>query len=443
MIKKAIDESLSRIELDMSGQAEIWNRIQELECSGLEGYALKTRSHRKPLRVLVVVIILILALSVLCIAAELPSKLMDLFEPVNKAVVYDGIELGVVSAVADEDSMMIIYTIQDLEGDRISEHTSIYDFNLSSVRATGNFPVDFDEETKTKTFCMAGDNGDEMKGRKLTLSITSFLDATPMELYKTNLNLHDLLQEKLGASGEPGLEDYNAVEEGSYWNAQNQKGADLQDQLMEEEGFLLLPEGTMNVTIPGVDWVTVTNLGYKAGWLHVQVKYDNEKSKINHGYICLADSEGNELDNAILNTPFPEGGEEFIISAGSAEELADVYLSGVFTNYDSLNTGEWEVTFKVKGVETKSFACTVETDSVMIDRIVLSPLGITVYGKGDLGYEPILVHMKDGTDVTSEGFGRSGDGETGEFGCKYKFSVPLDIQAVDSIVIAGQKVAVP
>lgn len=442
MIKKAIDEGLSRIELDQSGQVGIWNKIQEIERSGGEEYTRTARPHRRPLRVVVAVLILVFALTALCLAAEVPSKLMDLFESVNESVVYDGIEMRTISAVADEDSMMILYTLKDLEGNRISKNTSIYDFTLSRAAAIGTYQVGYDAETKTATFCMAGDNGDDMKGRKLTMSITSFLDGAPMELRETKHSLYDLLQQRTGDFGEPSFRDYNAGEEDSFWNAQNQRGADLQEEFGKEDHVFILLDGSMNIKIPGVDWVTVTNIGYRDGWLHVRVEYDDKKSEINHGYICLTDSNGNELDNAILNTPFPEGGEEFIIRVGTAEELANVYLSGVFTNYDALNTGEWKTTFKVKGVETKSFACAVETDSVSIGRIVLSPLGISVYGKG-IPDEGIQIHLKDGTDVVSGGFSRSGDGETGEFECKYKFSEPLDIQAVESIRLAGQKVAIP
>lgn len=442
MIKKAIDEGLSRIELGLSEQMGIWNKIQEIERSGGEEYTQTVRPRRRPLRVLAAVLILIFALTALCIAAEVPSKLMDLFESVDEVVVCDGIEMRTISAVADDDSMMILYTLKDLEGNRISEDTSIYDFTLSRATAIGTYPVGYDAETKTATFCMAGDNGNQMKGRRITMSITSFLDGVPMELHETKLKLYDLLQQQIGDSGEPGFRDYSAGEEDSFWNAQNQRGADLQEEFGKEDHVFILLDGSMNIKIPGVDWVTVTNIGYKDGWLHVRVEYDDKKSEINHGYICLTDSNGNELDNAILNTPFQEGGEEFIIRVGTAEELADVYLSGVFTNYDALNTGEWKTTFKVRGVETRSFACAVETDSVEISRIVLSPLGISVYGKG-IPDDIIRIHLKDRTEVVSEGFSRSGDGETGEFECKYKFSVPLDIQAVESISLAGQKVAVP
>lgn len=443
MIRKAIDESLRQVELDGSGRTKIWNRIQELERSGTKEYMETARLHRRPLRVVAAVFLLILAFSVICIAAELPSKLMDLFEPVNKKVVYDGIEMRIVSAVADDDSMMILCTLRDLTGSRISKYTSIYDFSLSRATTLGASLVDYDEETKTATFCMAGNNGEEMKGRELTMSIGSFLNRTPIELRETNLNVYDLLQRQAGDSGATNYRGYNAAEENSYWNAQNKKGAELQERIRAGEQALLLSEGSMNIVIPGANWVTITNLGYKDGWLHVRAKYDEEKSEINNGYICLSDAEGNELDNAVLNTSLPGGSEEFIIRAGKADELKDVYLAGVFTNYDSLHTGEWQTTFKVKGVETKSFACTVETDSVIINRIVLSPLGVTVYGKGTLGGDSIRIHRKDGTDIVSEGFGRSRNGGTGEFECKYIVSAPIDIQTVDSISLEGQRVAVP
>lgn len=442
MMKKAIDEGLNGVNLDKTRQTEIWNRIQEMEHSGLEHDNPKNRLRKRPLRMLIVVCILIFALSALCIAAELPDKILSLFEPVNESSVYDGIELRVVSAVADDDSIMILYTMKDLKGSRISEFTSIYDYNLSSAATLGTYPVDYDAKTKTATFCMAGDNGNEMKGRKLTLSISSFLDGAPMELRETKLNVYDMLQRQSNRSGGPGFRDYNAEKEDSFWNAQNQNGSDLREEFVQKDQFPILEEGAMNLKIPGVDWITVTNVGYKDGWLHIQVKYDGKKSGFNHGYICLSDKKGTELENAILNSPLADGSEEFVIKAADLEDLKGTYLSGVLTNYDSLNSGKWETAFKVKGVETKSIACEVKTDSVMINKAVISPLGVTIYGKGE-PEDKIRVHMREGSDIISEGFSCSGDGETGEFTCKYKFAEPLDIENIETIKLSGQEIAVP
>ena len=441
MIKSAIDQGLDRIELDESGRSRIRKRIQEMKQSGVKANLQTTRRYRRTFRIFAVACILIAALSVFCIAAEVPEKFMSLFEPVDQVCVYDGIEMKTVSAVADDDSVMILYTMRDLKGSRISESTSIYDFSLSRATTLGTYSVGYDGKTKTATFCMAGDNGDDMKGRKLTMLITSFLDEAPMELHDTNFNLLDLTQQA-GTSGESSFRDYNAREEDSFWNAQNQKGADLQEQFEEESDFPILAEGSMDIKIPGVDWVTVTNIGYKDGWLHVQVKYDEEKSEINHGYICLADSQGNELDHAILNSPLPDGGEEFVIRLGSAEQLKDVFLAGVFTNYETLNTGNWETTFQVKGVKTKTFAYEIKTDTAETEKAVLSPLGVTIYGKGTQA-ETVRVYMKGGTELVTDGYNCSGDGETGEFECKYKFSAPIDIQDVESISFAGKKASVP
>ena len=447
MIKQVIDKSLCRIELDMTGRMAIWNRIQEIEQSGVQGYPHKARPYRKSFRILIAVIILVFALSALCIAAELPSKLMDLFEPVNEVVVYDGIEMEIVSAVADDDSVMILYTLKDLEGDRISEFTSIYDFSLSRAGTLGTYPVGYDAETKTATFCMAGDNGREMKGRKLTMSVTSFLDGAPMELHETKLSLQELLQKQRAAFGEPEFRDYNADEEDSYWGAQSLEGVDLQEEFEKKDHIPILLDGSMNIKIPSVDWVTVTNIGYRDGWMHVQLKYDGEKSEINNGYLRLTDSEGNELNRAILNTPLPENRDEYLISVGGDEDLSALYLSGVYTNYEALNTGEWQTTFKVKGVEIKTFACTVETDSLSINKIILSPLGVTVYGNGipddSIQDDGIKIYMKDGTEIASEGSSGSGDEVTGKYEYKFKFSAPVDIEAVSSISLAGKTITVP
>lgn len=444
-MRNEIDRGLRKICLSEAECARIRERIAHMESgvgSDKRKGTIKKRSRGiGTLKVLVAAVLLVFALSALCVAAELPWKFMQLFESVNEASVYDGIELRIMSAAADEDSVMIFYTLEDLEGGRISASTQIYDYNLTGPATMGTFMENYDEKTKTATFLFMGDNIEGMRGEKLTFSLQSFLNGSSMEMYKMEPNVGDLMAKRAEDHGEALFQSHPADRDWVIWNAQNDRGAVLQEEWMKKEESFLLQGEPMALSLPGVDWVTVTNMGYQDGWLHVRVKYDEEKGKINHGYLCLTDSTGAEMENAILNSPLSDGREEFIISIDDRAELNDLYLGGFFTNNQSLHTGEWKVTFEVNGLASKTVACQVETEDLSVHKAVLSPLGVTIYGIGERE-DHLLLQMKDGTQVSTEGSSGSGDGETKEFTCKYKFAEPLDIDQVQWLMISGQQVDV-
>ncbi|MDF3002021.1 MAG: hypothetical protein K0Q48_2140 [Bacillota bacterium] len=453
-MKNAIDQSLSRLQLDDQIRIKIMERIQVLERMERGGAFCETEpvrgrspflhigGRKRSMRVLVAVLLLIFALSALCIAAELPWKFINFFQAVNETSVYDGIELKVTSAAADDDSVMIFYTLRDLEKDRISEDTLVYDYFLSGPTTIGNLRDGYDEKTKTASFFIMGDNGSGLKGQKLTYAIRSLLEEGPEKLYVTQMNVGELLAKQTADLGEPSFREYHALLEDSFWNAQTQEGADLQESFEKEDRADLLQGDRLEIKFPGVDWVTVTNMGYQDGWLHIRVRYDESLEDLNYGYPCLTDSEGSEWDTAILNSPLPDGSEEFILQVADVRDLDGLYLSGFYTNNKTLHLGEWNVTFEVKGVSTKTIPCSIETGTLSVSKAVLSPFGVSIYGKGERT-ESIHVQLEDGTLLESEGYSCSGDGETGKFECKYKFAEPLVLEEIQSLSIAGEQVDLP
>lgn len=445
MMKNEIDQGLSQIRLGEGECARIRERIAEIE-SGVEDGKQKGTGKRKgrgmgTFRVLTAAVLLVFALSALCIAAELPWKFMQLFETVNEASVYDGIELRIVSAAADDNAVMIFYTLKDLDADRLSASTLIYDYYLTGPATLGTFLEDYDEKTKTATFLFMGDNAEGMKGEKLTFALQSFVDRNEIEMYKLAPSAGDLVRGRIADHGEALFQDYTVGGGQGFWNAQNDSGGDLQEAFMEKDEASLLQGEPMTLSFPGVDWVTITNIGYQDGWLHIQVKYEEEKARINHGYLCLTDAAGMETEHAILNSPLSGGREEFIIKVADVQELDALYLGGAFTNYGPLHTGEWEVTFEVKGLPSKTIDCQVETENLSVSKAVLSPLGVMVYGIGEQE-DSLQIQLKDGTQINSEGSSSFGDGETKAFSCKYRFAEPLDLDQVEWIMISGQQVDV-
>lgn len=453
-MKNAIDQSLYGLQLDEYARRKIMERIlalESMECGGTccESAPVRGRSpilhsggRKRSMRVLVAVLLLIFALSALCIAAELPWKFINFFEAVNETSVYDGIELKVTSAAADDDSVMIFYTLTDLTGDRLSESSLVYDYFLTGPTTIGNLRDGYDEKTKAASFFIMGDNGSGLKGQKLTYVIKSILEEGPEELYVTQMNVGELLTEQSATLGAPSFREYSARQEDSFWNAQTQKGAELQDSFEEEDRASLLQGDRFEIKFPGVDWATITNMGYHDGWLHIRVRYDESLEDLNYGYPCLTDSEESEWDTAILNSPLPDGSEEFIIQVPDVRDLDGLYLSGFYTNNKTLHFGEWKVTFEVKGVSTKTVPCSIETGTLSVIKAVLSPFGVSIYGKGERT-ESIRVQLKDGTKLDSEGYNCSGYGETGKFECKYKFEDPLVLEEIQSITIAGEQIDIP
>ena len=88
----------------------------------------------------------------------------------------NGIETTVVAAMNDNDMVDIYVAVKDLEGSRINERTNLADVQLSGIAMTPMVQmVQFDEKTATATFRIEGVCGEDLNGKKITLSIGAVL----------------------------------------------------------------------------------------------------------------------------------------------------------------------------------------------------------------------------------------------------------------------------
>lgn len=461
-MKQRLDERLSNVRFDEQMSGQVMERIagEQGESYGSErmgdrgGSLRNIKGTKRRFQIIIAASLCIVLLTGVCFAAELPQRLMSkmgiLLEPIQQTCVFDGIELNVLGAARDEDSAEVYFTLRDLEGDRISEDTSVYDFNLSKFGVVGCIKDGYDPKTRTASFYLEGDGGADLEGKKLELSVTLLVNgASDMKLFGSEISPEELLDKQQQSSEKGKLIAADSAENAvDFWNCQNQEGVDHREAAGDMSGMQLLPEGNMNVMIPGLDWASVSNVAYQDGWLHLQVKYDLEKKGENHGYFCLLNADGTEADNAVLNKPYVEPQrelEEFIIRVEEPEKLREMKLGGRFTEIKQEIKGEWKSVFRLEKAEVKTIPYSLTDERGAIDRVSLSVMGVTLYGtplaeENPASERQVAVRLKDGKLLEAEG-ARSVVNENTAY-CKYRLSGIMDISEITDIIVDGHEISV-
>lgn len=426
-MKKRIDDSLQKIKFDRRNEEAVWERIHQNAGSG---QPTRYRGRRKKRWIPILAGVLILSFAFAGIAMEIPQKLLALLEPVNQAVVQNGIELKVISAMADEDSMVIMYSLKDLEQNRITRNTSVDEFDLSNVSTLGTYQIDFDEETQTGLFCMAGNNGSNMKGQQVTLSIDSLSNHATND-YPTNLSIAELLKEQDQPADNFIPNDQE--ERSKRWNSQSQSGGEYQEEMNENDPNVLRRD-VWSLPYPGLPWLIITNGGFQDGWLHLQIRYAPETMNQNYGYLYIAGQDGNQIEYPVLNQKIGDTHEEYMIRLDEQADLENLYLAARFTSTEEPIRGPWSTTFKIEGVKTKSWETNLTTGGLQINRITLSPLGVTIYGTGEPS-DSLILKRTDQTMIEIVGCFASDDPDGSGRIYKYQFDEPEELEDLDTILI--------
>lgn len=431
MMKRIIDNSLTNVQFDEKNKAAVRKKIERQTHQSHYKANVFRRLNRRMLIPVAACICVFLFTSV-SVALELPQKIIGLFEPVNTSSVYDGIELNIIEAAADQDSMMILFSLRDTIADRITENTGIEEFHLSNVSTLGLVPHHFDTETRTAYFYLIGENGYDMKENKVTLSIDSLTYDSELHDYPTQISLAQLTQNDSLELFTENSKDPERIR----WNAQSTSGSKLREEINLQDIPILKPD-TLSIPYPDLPWITITGAGFADGWLHIQIQYAPEKNEDDHGYLYIADSQGNDLGYPVLNQSFDHGYEEYIIRLEEDVPLESLFLAARYTNLSDPITGTWNSTFKIEGVETMEWKCDLNTGALNIRRIALSPLGITIYGTGDFP-ESVSIKRSDQTIVETG----SSSGNNNE-SYKYRFDETEELTDIVSILINGTEIVVP
>jgi hypothetical protein len=409
----------------------------------------KEKKHAKKRIVIPIAACLIFALSV-SVFASIPgltnllpfinNNMLSFFRPVQISCEDNGIKMEVIGTVNDDEMALIYVTMQDLTGDRIDETLDIYNYFLKGAHAFTSEVVNYDETTKTATIKVQANGGEKLNGKRVSFEITSFLsDKQVFDNVDTGI---DLLKIKEIAKSE-----VNTIDPDGFGS-----GGTIFNELNQNKINILKP-GELKIHLPEIDFMYISNIGYIDGRLHIQTKWS--KDNINdHGYFYFDNISDKKISSgniyySVTKSGTAKNGRDYVEYIFDVQnlDLENAKLKGHFITNGNYVTGNWKVSFEMQSVnEEKSFPCSIDLDSLQIDNISISPLGVTLTGtlKGnenkDAAVENIdvAVNFNDGSvrkfnSVISRR-------ENDKIKIKFTSDLPLYVSTAESIDINGTRV---
>ena len=189
--------------------------------------------------------------------------------PVNKSCESEGIRMEVISAVVKDNKVHVTFSMQDLEGDRLNEFTSVSfsedtfpHSDEEEVRIWGSVtPLSFDAETKKGVYAQEFDYDPALVGKDYEIPLyIQYLDQTEYEA----MDLHPLL-EQYGNDAKAGKLPENARAITTDTEAENNTEA------------VMILDPAANLKIPLNECTELSGIGWIDGKLHVQIHYLEDK----------------------------------------------------------------------------------------------------------------------------------------------------------------------
>lgn len=328
MKNKRISESLDRAMADSTWKEK--NRehvLQQIHNPGKTAY--------RPMRQRIVMAAAFALALVLCMATALAAFNEDAnmllyrfwpeaaraLRPVNLSCEEAGIRMEVLSASAADDSVLVIYSMTDLQGrGRINELSSVGGFltllDIMEYEGEGNGRMlSYDPEKQQAVFASYWTVNIKTDP---DASINGMLEFEVDDLDIPSIEMHEISQITSGleyaAEAVPApnrnLVVYNTDETCSTGSAKTP---------------VLNPANSLE--IPLMDGYSLSGIGYIDGILHVQVRRFATQSVSESSYlysIAMLDRDGNQVRPIDRLSDYPNG--EFFISWGDEESLWDEYL---------------------------------------------------------------------------------------------------------------------
>lgn len=402
-------------------------------------------NKRKPLKIAMVTCICIM-LSVGVLAATVPSfnkivskispEIAPILQPIEMVSEDNGIKMEVVAAYNDDEMAVIYLTMQDLTGDRIDESLDLYNYTLSEGALFNSQIIDYDEETKTATLRIQANGGEKMNGKKLSFAVKSFLSGSLVfDEVETGINLMDI-EDDSSQTIPLNMERVSG-------------GSGTMFDLWEEQGTIqVLKEDEMNISLPQIDFMYISNIGYIDNKLHIQTKWVGGGID-DHGYFYFTDAENNALElypstvhfgiDELGNTMDRGDYIEYVFDLEGIDPK-EVFLKGHFVSSGRYTEGNWKTKFKLQSVNPgKETECKLDFGTWELDRIEVSQIGVTLLGMGEYDEEnspQIQVNMTDGT--TQEIELSTSFSQNEKISLKYLLNAPLDSTMVESVNINGK-----
>ncbi|WP_096203179.1 DUF4179 domain-containing protein [Bacillus sp. FJAT-45350] len=375
-------------------------------------------------------------------AAHIPSfnnlvsnvnpELALMLQPIEKSSESNGIRTEVVGAMSDNEMAVIYITFQDLTGSRINETLDIYDYSLTGAQMFNSQIIDFDEVTNTATLRIQANGGKGLSDSKVNFRIDSFLSHKETFEQSVNANITELIS----IVNETISLDMNNIPGG---------GGTLYHQLSKEGNVQVLKPNQNILSLPGIDFMHISNVGIIDNRLHIQANW-TENGMDDHGYFYFIDKNGNEVHPSNIYFGTDDSGvtnygrefTEYIFSKDNID-LENDKLMGYFVSSEKFITGNWSTTFRMPTTgEEKRIEFNQEFGTWTSDTVSISPLGVTIYGNGDFNRSSkieVNATITDGSSLTFDSIRSLSEND--KITVKFLPDRILDISKIQSVTIDG------
>ena len=379
--------------------------------------------------------------------AVLGEQVFFLLQPVERSCVQNGIETTVVAAMNDRDTVDIYVAVRDLEGSRVNARTDLADVSLSGPLISPSVQlVQFDEKSATATFRIEGVCGEDLNGKKVTLSIgTVLLNRSDYFSQDTGVNVAQIAR----AFPEPEFQELTGSR--VYMTV----GSDNETPLFADDKALAPAESEENALTQLLPWGSLAAGGVADGALYLLVCPDETGRYAQYTDVRLLDKRHPEQTGQTIHTvefgaletiadnqyyeyteyviPLPE-------NAGS--EALSIVCSGV--TYEEALRGKWSSTFRLESVSRQRVAYPdLTVNGRRISRVELSPMGVCVVMEGD-GNDPdtarpkIVAYDAAGQPIPVNGSSSSWNGT--ESTLKNQFETPLPLEEISRVTVDGKEI---
>lgn len=436
-IKVYLDERLKEVKISKELTNQILEQAPEKSSNQKKYYSIQK------FVTIAVTICIFFTLSVTAMAAtnsyfnnfiySLNPSFAKLLYPIHKTAEDNGIKVEVLYAVNDSHTAKVFFTIQDVLGEnRVNEMLDLCDsYHINGPTAFGIEFISYDKDTQTALYMMEGLGGEGLSGKMAGFKIDTLMsNKKEFEWYNTGINLSANISEN--AKAVP-LSDY------AYTG-----GSEEFEQILEPD--------QMNLSLgENIDFVTISNVGFIDGKLHIQTKW--ETSFDNHGELWLTDKNGvvneeaNQIEHSLNYFRTSEDEEkcgnnlftkhiEYVYDIANVEELSQYELWGRFVKDGTFTKGKWEVNFRLENAE----GITVMNPAGAAKSLEITSLGIYVTqyenSKEDC---TIQLNLKDGTAMSFMNlqFAEALDAESSKWNLSTSMNAPFEVENIKEVYLDG------
>lgn len=373
-----------------------------------------------------------------------------------------GIEIQVLSALADDVRAEIYFTVRDTTGDRLDDQLTLHrteDSDMSGrlvaydpASHTALFMASLSNyspqtETRVGVLSVDGKKGGWM-GEHTRLSLDGLTTRQgDMEAQASCAGVSDELLQSLPLGAQDKV--VMGVEESGYTRA-----------ILPDTQVVLAPNQTP-MALDGTQDMTISSMGFASdGRFHIRVAYAQgiNHEDVNHGYFLARvyprdeDRMGEEKYWLPMVITQVEGGMDVmfpLIKAGEADELGQVSFYGRYQRPGVDIAGSWAVDFSVDYHPSTVLAWTGEIAGRQVDHVTVSPLTVTMDSddRGGFSTTPLYAVLQDGTRVAAQCSGgqyanvsQDPAVEVWDAYNTWEFEQPVAVEDIDYLILLDEQI---